>query len=93
MNKLLLEVSGRFVYTKFMKCKATDAIKNYPDEKCPTLLVYHGGKVVMQYVGLEAFDGARTTADDIEWKLSLCKAVESEMDEPPQKKKFNMTRV
>lgn len=95
MNDRLLQLSTKFRSTKFVKCKASDAIKNYPNEKCPTILVYKAGKVVKQLVGLRAFSSSVPSADDIEWTLNKFGAVESEMIEPPQSdnKRFNIRRL
>lgn len=95
MEARLLELSSKFRHTKFVKTKATDAIKNYPDSKCPTLLVYRGGKVLKQFVGLSAFNSSTPVADDIEWALSKTGAVETELEGPPGEsvKRFNFKRV
>jgi hypothetical protein len=85
MDQLLLTLSAKFVHTKFVRSRATDAIPKYPDAKCPTLLVYRGGKVLRQYVGLEAFAGRKTDEQDVEWALSVSGAVKTEMTEPPPK--------
>lgn len=94
MDARLLELSNKFKTTKFLKTKATDAIRNYPDSKCPTVLVYKGGKVLKQFVGLGSFGSSTPTADDIEWALSRTGAVETEMVEPPaaDAKRFNLRR-
>lgn len=95
MDARLLGLSGKFPFTKFVKCKASDAIKNYPDARCPTILVYKGGKVLKQFVGLAAFEGNKTTEADIEWRLSKTGAVETEMVEAPSEdsRRFNITRI
>lgn len=95
MDARLLDLSAKFRTTKFVKCKASDAIKNYPDDKCPTLLVYKGGKIVKQFVGLHAFGSKKVTADDIEWALKKINAVESDMVEPPrpEDRRFAIRRV
>mmetsp|Transcript_15499 Transcript_15499/g.41634 ORF Transcript_15499/g.41634 Transcript_15499/m.41634 type:complete len:231 (+) Transcript_15499:114-806(+) len=89
-------LAAKFPHTKFVSCRATDAIKNYPDEKLPTVLVYKGGAVLKQFVGLAAFRGLRTNADDLEWALSRIDAVDSDMVEPPnaeQNSSFNIRRI
>lgn len=94
MEARLQELSAKFRTTKFVKCKASDAIKNYPDSKCPTVLVYKHGKVFKQYVGLTAFGPSVPTADHIEWALSKIGAVESDWLEPPiETKQFKMRRI
>lgn len=95
MDARLEEVSAKFRETKFVRCKACDAIKNYPESKCPTILVYKGGKVLKQFVGLQPFSKSSLTADDLEWGLSRIGAVESEMVEPPapSRSRLNIRRI
>lgn len=101
MHQRLSELSAKFLTTKFIKCKATDAIKNYPDAKCPTVLVYKEGKILKQFVGLKSFVQAPSpasaipTTDDVEWTLSRLSAVESDMVEAPGPKssRFNLRRI
>mmetsp|Transcript_13062 Transcript_13062/g.22438 ORF Transcript_13062/g.22438 Transcript_13062/m.22438 type:complete len:230 (+) Transcript_13062:195-884(+) len=95
MRKILLELSSKFVFVKFAVCKSTDAIKDYPDSKLPTVLVYKEGKVLAQFVGLDRFRGLRTNADDIEWALSRLGVVQTDMDEAPnqEEKSFNIRRI
>lgn len=91
MDAILLELSTKFRTTKFVKCKASDAIKNYPDEKCPTVLVYRDGKVVKQFVGLRAFASSIPQTNDVEWALCKLNAVESDMVEPPRAQNKHLT--
>lgn len=97
MDQLLLTLSSQFLYTKFVRARATDAIPNYPDTKCPTILVYKGGKVLKQFVGLDAFAGRKTDEKDVEWALSKTGAVTTEMVDKPLKAgkefKLNFSRV
>lgn len=94
MDARLLELSGKFRNTKFVRCKATDAIKNYPENKCPTLLVYREGKVLKQLIGLGAYGVVNPVAEDIEWVLSKTGAIETDMAEPPRDaRRFNLTRI
>ncbi|KAI0566620.1 phosducin [Gracilaria domingensis] len=94
MDARLLELSAKFRHTKFVKCKATDAIKNYPDSRCPTLLVYKEGKVLKQFVGFSDYNTSTPVADDIEWVLSKTGAVHTDLEEPPSAatKRFNLRR-
>lgn len=95
MDARLGDLSAKFRTTKFVRCKASDAIKNYPEEKCPTILVYKNGKVLKQFVGLKSFATSIPTADDVEWSLSKIGAVESGMVEPPNARsnRFTVRRV
>jgi hypothetical protein len=57
----LASLARRFPATKFVKIVATDAIRNYPDRNCPTLLIYHNGDLKRQLVGLGSLSGLTTT--------------------------------
>lgn len=96
MDDLIVALSAKFVFTKFVRSRATDAIPNYPDSKCPTLLVYKGGKVLRQFVGMEAFARRKTDVSDLEWHLAKTGAVKTDMVEPPPKEekefKLNFAR-
>lgn len=63
MEQLLLTLSAAHVFVKFVKCKAGDALKNYPDSQCPTLLIYKGGTVLKQFIKFDSFGGAKATVE------------------------------
>lgn len=63
MEQLLTTLSAAHVFIKFVKCKAGDALKNYPDSQCPTLLVYRGGSVLKQFIKFDSFGGAQATSE------------------------------
>jgi len=63
MEQLLQSLSTKHVFVKFVKCKAGDALKNYPDSQCPTLLVYRGGAVLKQFIKFDSFGGAKASVD------------------------------
>ena len=81
MERALSALARKFREVKFIKIRGSDAIRNYPDNLCPTLvshhsivstyllislqLVYKGGKVQQQYVGLTPFAGLYTDSDGI----------------------------
>lgn len=92
MANALIQLSAQFRFVKMVQCKSTDAIKNYPDSKCPTLLIYRDGAIFKQYVGLKAFAGKRTDAADLEWTLSTIGVLETALTEKPMKE-FSMTRA
>ncbi|GAB0494643.1 hypothetical protein MMPV_005939 [Pyropia vietnamensis] len=95
MEQLLLTLSAAHVFVKFVKCKAGDALKNYPDSQCPTLLVYKGGTVLKQFIKFDSFGGPKATADDIEWELSKLGVVTTELTAKPsaETKRFQMRRL
>ena len=57
----LSALARKFRATKFVKIVATDAIRNYPDRNCPTLLIYYEGELKRQLVGLTGLAGMNTT--------------------------------
>lgn len=63
MEQLLLTLSAAHVFVKFVKCKAGDALKNYPDSQCPTLLIYKGGTVLKQFIKFDSFGGAKASVE------------------------------
>lgn len=63
MEQLLLELSAKHVFVKFVKCKAGDALKNYPHSQCPTLLIYRGGAVLKQFIRFDSFGGPKASVD------------------------------
>jgi len=52
----------------------------------PTLLLYHGGEMRQQIVGLGSLGGQRLTPECVEWVLARHGAVTSELDEDPRKR-------
>lgn len=64
------EVARRFPAVKFVSIAAQAAMANYPRNRCPTVLVYHRGQIVGQFVGASAWAGAKTNADVVEWVLA-----------------------
>ena len=56
----------KFREIKFVEIPANRAIENYPENNCPTLLVYHNGDVVKNLVTLLELSGNKTTTKDFE---------------------------
>jgi len=89
MDQLLSTLAAKFPHTKFLKIISTQCIRNYPDTNLPTILVYRGGELVKQFVGLSQLGGKRFNGDDVEWALSRLekddvKCILSEMEENPR---------
>lgn len=93
IERILITLAAKFKDVKFVKIEGNLAIRNWPDENCPSLFVYHGGDIKLQFVGLNSMGGARANADGLEWALSRIDAVKSELTEDPsvaiQRTKFN----
>eukprot|EP00736_Rhodelphis_marinus_P010649 Rmarinus@m.27704 len=93
LEHALHPLAVKFPVVKFVAIKATDAIPNYPDALCPTILVYQHNDIVKQFLGLSEFGGKRATPDDLEWKLSELGVVETDLEEPPSISKPNRIKV
>jgi hypothetical protein len=80
-------LANKFKSVKFVKIRADAAIPNYPDKNLPTLLIYKKSDIVGQLVGLKALGGESVTAEDLEWRLSRLKIVDTEMTSDPKTKR------
>jgi hypothetical protein len=63
MEATLRILAKKFKATKFISIRSDDAIRNYPDKNLPTLLIYKGGDVIKQFIGLLSFGGEGMTPD------------------------------
>ncbi|EFA74928.1 phosducin-like protein [Heterostelium album PN500] len=92
VNEILKELAKKHRATKFVRIRSEEAIHNYPDRNLPTILVYFNGMIVNQMITLAKMYGDQVNAKDIEWWLSRCGAVKTEMKEDPRTaKKTNIT--
>lgn len=51
---------------KFCEIRASQAIENYPDRNCPTILVYKNGDIIKQVVTLATIGGVRANMQRID---------------------------
>jgi len=86
LNKCMEALAGKFKAMKFLKIVSTQAIPNYPDKNCPTILLYTKGDIAAQIIGLERFGGMKMTAGTLEWELAEMGALQTEFEEDPLKK-------
>ncbi|GME74989.1 unnamed protein product [[Candida] boidinii] len=75
LSSLFIQLSKKFHEIKFCEIQANRAVENYPDSNCPTILIYHNGDVVKQFITLTALGGNSTTLKDLEEVLVDIKAV------------------
>lgn len=66
LRPIMTEFANRYASLKVCAIVADQALEGYPDQAVPTILVYHGGDMREQFVGLKV----STTLDDIE-KIAL----------------------
>ncbi|KAH3675613.1 hypothetical protein WICPIJ_009328 [Wickerhamomyces pijperi] len=77
LSSLFQTLARKFEELKFVDIPAIRAVENYPDSNTPTLLIYHKGDVVKQYVTLLQLGGNSTTLKDMEAVLVKVGAVAS----------------
>ncbi|ODV95941.1 hypothetical protein PACTADRAFT_66948 [Pachysolen tannophilus NRRL Y-2460] len=66
LSALMISLASKFPEIKFVEIPANRAVENYPDSNCPTILIYHKGDVVKQYITLTELGGNSTTLNDLE---------------------------
>ncbi|KAJ3127060.1 Phosducin-like protein 3 [Nowakowskiella sp. JEL0407] len=59
LSQHLSALSKTYPTVKFCICKADMCIENYPDKNVPTVLIYLGGKLTRQVIGLEGITGRK----------------------------------
>ncbi|KAM4063840.1 phosducin domain-containing protein [Hirsutella rhossiliensis] len=66
LSELWRQAAKEYGDVKFCEIRASQAIENYPDRNCPTILVYKNGDLAKQVVTLATLGGARTTMRSID---------------------------
>jgi hypothetical protein len=80
LSELWRQAAKEYGEIKFCEIRGNQAIENYPDRNCPTILVYNKGDIVKQLVTLMTIGGVRTNMAKIDNMLVEVGAVpESDM--------------
>lgn len=80
LSELWRQAAREYGEVKFCEIRANQAIENYPDRNCPTILVYNKGEIAKQVVTLMMLGGVRTNMRHIDDVLIEVGAVpESDM--------------
>ena len=66
LTELWRQAAKEYGEIKFCEIRASQAIENYPDRNCPTILVYKNGDIVKQVVTLATIGGVRTNMQRID---------------------------
>ncbi|KOS20706.1 Phosducin-like protein 2 [Escovopsis weberi] len=66
LSELWRQAAKDYGDIKFCEIRANQAIENYPDRNCPTILVYKNGDIVKQVVTLMTLAGPRTSMRHID---------------------------
>jgi hypothetical protein len=93
LKQIIGVLACKFPHTKFVQSVAQNCIPNYPDKNLPTVFVYFEDNLLSQFCGPSVFGGESMTVKDVEWGLSECGAVNSELTEDPRARmKMNGTQ-
>ena len=66
LSNIFQKMAPKYKEIKFVEILGSRAIENYPDDNCPTLLVYYNGDVLKNLVTLLELGGNNTTLEDFE---------------------------
>lgn len=66
LSELWRQAAKEYGDIKFCEIRASQAIENYPDRNCPTILVYKNGDIVKQIVTLLTIGGTRVNMQNID---------------------------
>lgn len=66
LSELWRQAAREYGDIKFCEIRASQAIENYPDRNCPTILVYKNGDIVKQVVTLATIGGVKTNMQKID---------------------------
>lgn len=80
LSSIFERAAKKFPQSKFVEIPGNRAIENYPDNNCPTLIVYYKGDVVKHMVTLLELGGNDTKLEDFE-KLMVDLGAVDEKDE------------
>lgn len=66
LSELWRQAAKEYGDVKFCETRAGQAIENYPDKNCPTILVYKKGDIVKQIVTLLTMGGTKISMQNID---------------------------
>jgi thioredoxin-like negative regulator of GroEL len=66
LSALWRQAAQEYGEVKFCEIRASQAIEGYPDQNCPTILVYHKGQIVKQIVTLMTIGGVKMSMLDLD---------------------------
>ncbi|KAK3693614.1 thioredoxin-like protein [Podospora appendiculata] len=66
LSELWRQAAQEYGEIKFCEIRASQAIENYPERNCPTILVYNKGDIVKQIVTLMTLHGVRMSLLDLD---------------------------
>jgi len=82
-NRTLSAIAAKFKFIKCVCIEAYKAAKGFPDELCPTVLIYKEGKQYKQIQGFDKLGGPKNSVEKFEWLLHVAGVVETDLTEVP----------
>ncbi|CAL6007408.1 Thioredoxin-like_family protein [Hexamita inflata] len=86
VHMILKQLADKFPTLKICRIPYQEANKDYPEDQCPTLLIYTQGTVVKSLVGVVEIGGRGVTMEELEWKLHQLKIVTSDLEADPSQR-------
>ncbi|ETO10613.1 phosducin-like protein [Reticulomyxa filosa] len=85
MLQCLEILAERFKECKFVKIKGQECIEDYPEDFCPTLIIYKSENPIGHIKGLQCFGGIEVISPDIvEWELAQIGVWKTQMETNPR---------
>jgi len=85
MLQCLEVVAERFKECKFVKIKGQECIESYPEEYCPTLIIYKNENPIGHIKGLQCFGGLDVVSPDVlEWELAQIGVWKTHLESNPR---------
>lgn len=66
LSNIFQKMAPKYKEIKFVEILGNRAIENYPNDNCPTLLVYYNGDMLKNFITLLELGGNNTTLKDFE---------------------------
>ncbi|KFR07868.1 Phosducin-like 2, partial [Nipponia nippon] len=93
VNEHLSLRARKFPEVKFLKAIVNSCIQNYYDRYLRTILVYKTGEIKGGFIGAAECGGIYLKVEELEWKLAEVGAIETDLEENPQKDIMNMVKL
>jgi len=85
MLQCLEILAEKFKECKFVKINGQECIEDYPEEFCPTLIIYKNENPIGHIKGLECFGGVDVISPDIiEWELAQLGVWKTQIETNPR---------
>jgi hypothetical protein len=85
MLQCLESLADKFKDCKIVKIRGQECIENYPEDFCPTLIIYKDENPIGHIKGLHCFGGLNVISSDIvEWELAQIGVWKTDLEDNPR---------